>query len=220
MYLLDRQQIEDMVRGLAANGNCCDSPSGPAYVTLQSAARTRIEEALNIAHLLRGVWVDRFRIPHTLANRPVTLRLSNAFIDDRESVVISVSGAEEPVAVEDVDTRLGLVTATLPAGLVSVKYTSGFPVGSADTKKFEHTPEWMQTIALAAIRSWVLATASGAQPKDISLGQLTAAIRHELSTRIYGRYDRPRAGVVWPIGSMAPVDEVPAEFKPLEARAW
>jgi len=220
MYLLDRQQIEDMVLGLAGNGNCCSAPAGPAYATLQSAARTRIEEALNIAHLLRGVWVDRFRIPHTLANRSVTLRLSNAFIDDRESVVISASGVDEPFTVEDVDTRLGLVTATLPGGVVSVKYTSGFPVKSADTQKFDHTPEWMQTIALAAIRSWVLATATGAQPKDISLGQLTAAIRHEISTRVYGRYDRPRAGVVWPMGSMAPVDEVPAEFNTLEARAW
>ncbi|MGZ7278211.1 hypothetical protein ACXWOP_09910, partial [Streptococcus pyogenes] len=66
-----------------------------------------------------------------------------------------------------VDTRLGMVYATLPAGAIRVKYTSGFPLENEDTKKFAHTPEWMQTIALAAIRQWVLATASGAQPKDI-----------------------------------------------------
>ncbi|MGZ7222886.1 hypothetical protein ACXWPH_09820, partial [Streptococcus pyogenes] len=77
-----------------------------------------------------------------------------------------------------------------------------------------------QTIALAAIRQWVLATASGAQPKDISLGGLTAAIKHEIATRVYNRYDRPRAGVLWPQGSMEPVDEEPATFNATEARAW
>lgn len=220
MYLLDRQQIEDMVVGLMANGACCSSPSGPAYATLQSAARTRIEEAMNIEHLLRGVWVDHFHIPRASANRAVVLRLSNAFIDNRQSVVIGVSGEDEPVEPLRVDTRLGLVYASLPAGAASVKYTSGFPLESTDTLKFAHTPEWMQTIALAAIRQWVLATASGAQPKDVSLGGLTAAIKHEIATRVYNRYDRPRAGVLWPQGSLEPVDEAPATFNELEARAW
>ncbi|MGZ7204897.1 hypothetical protein ACXWOS_10650, partial [Streptococcus pyogenes] len=81
-------------------------------------------------------WVDHFEIPRASANRLVVLRLSNAFIDNRQSVVIEVSGQEEPVEPLRVDTRLGMVYATLPAGAIRVKYTSGFPLENEDTKKF------------------------------------------------------------------------------------
>lgn len=220
MYLVSYQEIESLSKGLAvSNGMCCGSPETDALDTLQRAIRSRVEAACNIESLTRYTWADTFQIPQISANRPVVLRLTNAFIDNPEGVVIKDSSASAIDCTMDVDQRMGMVELTLPAGRYSVEYASGFEADPT-TRVFKKTPDWMHAIALVAARDWLVTTNSGSIPKDVALGDLTASIKRLIHSYVYSRYDRPRGEVIWPLRSCRAVGPAPAFLDDGSYRAW
>lgn len=201
MYLITTEQMRDTMAGLTIGGQQhCGVPNTQVFDTLQRNIRTRVESALNIEQIARGSWIDTFYISPQQANRPVALRLTNAFLEAPEATVITLLDGSATDCTMDVDSRYGIVYTTLPAGDYKVAYVAGFEA-EAGSKVFKRLPDWLVSVATAVMAGWLRATAVTGVPAHVSLGDLTPALQREIQTRIYERYDRPRASVVWPCRS-------------------
>lgn len=184
----------------------------------------KIEEALNVQSLVRGPWIDTFRLPLFAAQEGYTidLRLANGFLVSSEDVTLEDPDGVQTVLTEDqrLD-ELGIIKLDSCArGIHKVYYTSGFapveyvapdpapPEYSADNDLsytnplLQDVPEWLQTIAVTYVvdfyRRIVLAPKFPGKGDAAAGGRLVISeIRRELASRIYGRYMRPRANVEW-----------------------
>lgn len=222
MYMLSFAEIDSLNKGLAVNGAAyCGEPTPDSYDTLQRVTRARVEDALDIESLERWTWADSFDIPAMCSNRPVRLRLTNAFINEPESVIFKDSNGSAIVCTPRVDQRMGVVEVTLPKGSYTVEYVAGFEA-DANLKILKRLPDWMKGVALAVLRQWCLANNNGSFPKDVRqaavvIGEMTRA---ETNSRVFKRYDRPRMDVIWPIGSCMSVGPAPAATDNGSYRAW
>ncbi|WDS62441.1 hypothetical protein UFRH6_10 [Pseudomonas phage UF_RH6] len=220
MYLLSNGEIEALIKGVTAQaGQCCTEPSPSVFDSLHRNIRTRIEDCLGVQHLYRYTWADTFEIGSCESNNRVLLRLSNAFINEVDSVKVFNSDGSANACTTEVDQRMGLVELTLPKGRYRIQYIAGFEADEV-TKVLKGTPDWMRAAAQAALRLWLLASSNSSIPKEVALGELTAAARRELAIRIYQRYDRPRGNVVWPIRDCVAVAPAAAPTENGSPVAW
>lgn len=195
MYILSAQQIAATVSGLAT-GQSCSVPAQSNFDTLLHSVRTRIEESMNVRSLERKVWVDHFVVPTESDGLPITLRLSNALLQEDSGILINSAIDGDLTVDHEVDRHMGLVMVTLAAGKHKITYSSGF-LADETTGVFIDHPEWLQSIAKVVVMHVVRLTSTGAIPKDVSYGALTSAMVREIGTRVYARYMRPRAGCLW-----------------------
>lgn len=170
---------------------------------------------MNVESLTRGTFVDYFYctdMPCHVGRSQQHLRLSNGFVVP-DSITITAPDGTIVTAPEPIDANLDTGIVKLDSwsrGLYSVAYTSGFlptdppdpiPVdGSYDPENrvLQNVPEFLKGITIGLMIMWYRTTML--QPKvskEISYGQVDAALRRELYARIYEKYDRPRVAVTF-----------------------
>lgn len=229
MYITTLAEVQSLLDGVQFNkAGCCGGAPTDALDTFLRNMRTRVESALNIESLERYTWRDTFEIDRCHSGRPVSLRLTNAFINEPESVKITTRngtelfpGVPDPDAhwADEVDCRLGVVhLGSATSGIVKVEYVSGFEVD--DDKVFTKTPDWMHTVALAALRTWMLGAQKVAGTDQVALRDMAAQANRELMVRIYERYDRPRGSVLWPIRDVVAVGPAAPATDSVRYKGW
>jgi hypothetical protein len=206
---------------IAIGGKCggsAPSDEDAHLIAILNLTTTRVEAALNVDSLVLGEHTDRFSLPTYEANHfptldpkdpKLTLRLCNAFLipdtivlKDADGVVVDTTG------VIDIDFKYGLIHLTdWTKGVYTVEYLSGFepitpdpePVGYDPCRRvLANTPDWMKAIVVDMLVQWYRTELLAPRAvKDIRYGQLAEALSRMLFTRIYSRYMRPRAGVIW-----------------------
>lgn len=196
MYILSS---EDITKGTSANldqgaGASCCTPGPGGFDSIQREIRTRVEGCLEVQALARLQNKDTFVVSGAFQQR-LTLRLANAFLSADPVRFVNEDEEDLEIAISQVNRLHGLVTVTLDPGTYQIMYTSGFTADSY--KVFEKVPDWMKSIALAALLNW-LRSMGLKTSKDVSHSALSRSALRELHARVYERYQRQRAEVTYP----------------------
>lgn len=214
-YLIDPAKA-----ALAIGAKCGGSVSSDneAMLSVLNLLLPRIEDAMNVGALTYGESTDTFIFEQpargllgstykTGANGEILekkrLRLTNGYVDSTQIVVTDPNDA----AVTDyrLDPVFGIVE--LPSWLpgdYAVVYKAGFKLpnplpSEPDPAILVGVPAWLEGVAVSLLMLWYrteLLTPKA--PTGFSFGELIEPLHREVRTRIYGRYDRPRYGVVFP----------------------
>lgn len=200
---------------LAIGARCSGSAPDADNTQLREILRLltpRVEEALNVRSLTRGVYRDHFFIPvpHPSTRRagtPTILRLTNGFLVPNTVEIVNSSG--EPVENFVAHCQQGMVHVSPNiSGVHYVQYQSGFePEEIPDDAPADFDPEYLvllevpdfiESIVVACLVLWYRTTVINVRAsKDLSIGAVMNSLRREITTRIYGKYQRQRAGVVF-----------------------
>lgn len=196
----------------------CGGEEGGSTALVLDMILPRLEDAMNVASLVRGKFVDTFVLPtYDPQHVPLVLRLSNGYV---VKDTIKVQAGDDPdflaSASHFLDLEMGTVSMhSWSRGTISVEYESGFKPkpeliddpqnpGNQIPKPvnelvLEGVPDWMKALAVGFMVEWyrTFQTIPKFKP-EVSYAQVEAALRRHIYARIYGRYMRPRAGVVWP----------------------
>lgn len=198
-----------------ATGVTCGGGAGgsaeAALITILGKILPRLEDAMNVATLLRGNFTDYFSLSGRNAE-PIVLRLSNGYVVEG-SVMLhdSEGGTIDASAIDFIDYEYGTVNlARQMRGRVAVSYSSGFeakPVPEpAEGQEppplnawvLQNVPEWMKALASLYLVEWYRTARVAPQiPKGVSLSAMEASLRRHVHVRTYERYMRPRVNVVW-----------------------
>lgn len=127
-----------------------------------------------------------------------SFRLSRGFVNREETVTISgsgVTGYEDLATYWTLDYERGVLAALFKplsgAGAVKIQYTAGFPQKGTN-KVLDTTPEWLkQAGIMAAVHYLQITPANIANKQNISMKDVTDAIRVMLS-RVINPKSRPR----------------------------
>lgn len=199
-------------------GGASPTTDDPQLLLLLGALTGRLEEALNVSSLTRGLFLDHFKLvdmpPYSgswsAADREVSLRLSNGFVQKETIVVTDPNGDEVDLGeYKGVDASKGIITLkSWIRGTYQVEYVSGFepealpvspPVGyDPETRVLQNIPAWMKGIVVHFLVLWFRTTQI--QPKgnkDISFGATMDSLRRDTYAWVYGKYQRPRANCVF-----------------------
>jgi hypothetical protein len=204
----------------AKSGGKAPAEDDPMLLSQIVGLLPRIEDACNIRSLVRAQWRECFRLKYTAARsdgEKIKLRLSNGFLDPEVDVIITdPEGTETIVAADDRNDELGVAyLESCETGVYAVTDTSGFTPAEyvptdpalvdpssvdAEHPLLEGIPDWMKEACFAYLVQWFrTAILAPKQPKQPgAAADLTYAIKHEVFSRMYGRYLRPRIGVQWP----------------------
>lgn len=199
-------------------GGSAPTNDDPQLLLILGALTGRLEEALNVSSLTRGLYLDNFRLvdmppysgARSLPDREVSLRLSNGFVQSGSIVVTDPNG--DVVDLGDyrgVDASKGIVRLTSwIRGTYQIEYVSGFepeaiptpePEGyDPETRVLQNIPAWMKGIVVHFLVMWYRTTQL--QPranKDISFGATMESLRRDTYAWVYGKYQRPRANCVF-----------------------
>lgn len=211
MLLVNPTTVAELIRA-TCGGRTPAGDDKDLYAVLRYLT-PRVESALNVDSLSRGVFTDTFFLPSQgSSGRPLGLRLSNGFIVPDSIQVLDASGNEVSADSRDLlgdDLENGVVSvASWARGRCIVKYESGFEIADLPTP----APEWMtpDDRILVGVPDWMVsvithflvllyrtARAAPTVNEKISYGQVDLAIRRELHARIYERYMRPRVGLIF-----------------------
>lgn len=180
----------------------------PQLVSILSGVTPRVEGAMNVNSLTRGTHIDRFYLkamPLQGDYGPVrtSVRLSNGYLTDtpltlrdEDGVVVTDEDAL-PVA-NSLDRELGTFDfKEWDRGYYSLEYESGFEVDTT-TDTYIDVPRWMKDVATIYLVSWFRRVyVTPKIPKGVSIAGLLAGLDRELMARVYEKYQRPRANMVW-----------------------
>ncbi len=202
MYLLNAQEAANALNPNAPAARTTRAVSVEDYSEALLSVTSRVEEALEVDSLRKGVVVDfyDFTVPR---NQRYTLRLSNAFL--------SSAAADAPFLSDSDDLRVTLpltidferneANVTAYRGSYGLTYVAGFDVDADGV--FIGVPDWLKAIArFVLVQDYRLGRGAGQTPNHVSYDALVSNIRRELFTRISKRIARPRVGVEWPTRSV------------------
>ena len=202
--------IDPVEAALAIAANCNGAVGDNEQLILVLKYVTpRIEDAMNVASLVRGDFIDSFYLPamNSRCDRQIArLRLSNGYLLGGAPLTITDSDGEaiDPTFIELVDEENGVIELNQwTKGRWSVAYTSGFEVPALpdplpdgydpDARVLLAVPEWIHALCAALVIQWYRASVvSPKLPKNVSLTALDQMLRKEIYMRVYGRYLRPR----------------------------
>ena len=198
-------------RAALALGTQCKTPTGVGDEALLEMLRLltpRVEEALNVKSLARGVFTDYFAPPRDEYQYEQPFRLSNGFL--LGSVAPVMAGVTEPgTFITDVEYGYievdGYTYDTKTE--IAFTYTSGFDIPPAGPDVHADpefriaigVPVWIEGVIVAMLTNY--RRNNIAQPqvgKEYGfLPTLNEAITRDLRSRIYGRYMRQRDAMLW-----------------------
>lgn len=202
MYLLNAQEATNALNPNAPAARTTRAVSVEDYSEALLSVTSRVEEALEVDSLRKGVVVDfyDFTVPR---NQRYTLRLSNVFL--------STAATDAPFISDSDDLRVSLpltidferseANVTAYRGSYGLTYVAGFDVDSDGV--FIGVPDWLKAIArFVLVQDYRLGRGAGQTPNHVSYDAMVSNIRRELFTRISKRISRPRIGVEWPSRSV------------------
>lgn len=208
MLLLDPSTLSTLV---SASCGGRDSGESRDMVSVLRRVTPRVEEALNVATLTRGVYTDSFFLPGSGSRDDrAGLRLSNGFVVPDSVTVIDPNGnpvSSDVMSEDEIDYRYGVIhISQWMRGRYKVRYTSGFEPAdlpasppdwmTPDDRVLKDVPDWIEAlVANFAVLWFRTARISPKVNEKISYGQVDAAIRKEITARLYPRYQRPRVGL-------------------------
>lgn len=216
MLIIDPSKVAVAV-GAKCGGKTPDS-NDEQIITILNLILPRIEDAMNVASLVRGNFTDSFylskpsRRQRADERERIQLRLSNGYVDPTSIVVTGSDGnavAHEIVTVETSDAEFGIVNlSSWERGAYRVAYTSGFkpsdppqdpPEGyDPNSRVLQNVPDWITGLAIdLVVQWWRTQNINPSVPKAASYAALDSALRRDIYVRVYGRYMRPRVGVIW-----------------------
>lgn len=176
----------------------------------------RVEAAMNVNSLTRSYYRDRFVLPQMPAYKPANklpvetkLRLSNGYVVPNSLTLYAPDGSTVSDKYIDIDFNYGIVNVSdwLP-GIYFAEYVSGFeapdipaspPEGyDSDLRVLTDVPDWIKALVVHLVVVWYrVARLNPRVPKDVSFTAIMNSLRHELMSRIYSAYQRPRGGCVF-----------------------
>lgn len=209
--------IDPKVLAVAIGAKCggsAPSADDEGMNTVLNLILPRIEDAMNVASLVRGSFTDHFFMGaptrnELISGRPAQLRLSNGLIDKTSLVVTDANNNVLTTDVVSLNDEYGIVeVAGWSRGHYAISYESGFepepvpdPVPEGYNPNFrilQDVPDWIQGIAVDLVVAWWRTQKlSPSVPKNVAYAALDGAIRRDVYVRVYGRYMRPRVGVTW-----------------------
>lgn len=199
-------------------GSSAPSADDAALTSILGFITVRVEDALGVYSLTLEESYDRFRVkamPPQNSRRKadpdprITFRLSSGFVVIGSVEVVAPNGKLLDLEGADIDYEMGLVhLSSWSRGTYNVTYQAGFepeaepippPVGyDEDNRVLMLVPDWIKAIAIGALVTWyrtMYLAPKGGTVKDLAHRSISDAIHREISTRIYGRYLRPRMDV-------------------------
>lgn len=195
-------------------GGSAPSADDEGMVTVLNLILPRVEDAMNVASLVRGTFTDHFFLgtpsrSDRESGKPAQLRLSNGIIDKTSLTVTDANNnvlATDVIALND---EYGIVDVSgWGRGHYAISYQSGFeptpipdpiPDGfDPNSRILQGVPDWILGIAVDLVVGWWRTQKlSPSAPKNVSYAALDSALRRDIYVRVYGRYMRPRVGVIW-----------------------
>lgn len=208
MLLIDPAQAASAIQ---ASCNGAGAASNDSLILVLKYITPRVEDAMNVAFLARGAFVDSFYLTamnsRCRTHQVARLRLSNGYLVDGQPVtVLDADGNDVSTDIELVDEKLGVVELnTWKRGRYTVAYTSGFEVPAdpdpvpdgfdPDSKVLVGVETWIQALCSALVVEWYRSTLLAPKlPQNVNLSALDQMLRKEIYVRVYGRYLRPRYG--------------------------
>lgn len=177
-----------------------------AYIT------PRVEAALNVSSLTRGYYRDRFVLPAMPTIKSsnglpaeAKLRLSNGFLQPESLTLYGPDGEAINEKYLDIDFNYGVVNVSnWEYGVQFAEYISGFEVPEPpasppdgydpNMRVLVGVPDAIKGIVAHLVVLWYrIGRMNPKAPKDVSYTSIMNNLGHELRTRIYGYYQRPRA---------------------------
>lgn len=210
MLLISPDEVSQ-VTGVSCGGSGAGGSAEAALIAVLGKITPRLEDAMNVASLLRGNFTDFFSLSGRNAE-PIVLRLSNGYVVDGSVKLHNSEGVEiDASAIDFIDYEYGTVTLSRALrGRVAVTYTSGFEakpepepapgdtVPPVNTWILQGVPEWMKALASLYLVEWYrTARVSPSIPKGVSISAMDSSLRRHVHVRTYERYMRPRVNVVW-----------------------
>lgn len=209
MLLIDPAEAA-LAIGAKCNGATVSADNAQMILILKYMT-PRIEDAMNIASIVRGSFVDSFYLPlmNPRADRPIArLRLSNGLLLAGGTVTIQdeLGNAVVPARIDE---NYGIIEIeTWNKGVHTVAYTSGLAVPAdpdplptpydPEAKVLIGVPTWIEALVVDCLVAWFRATPLVPKlPQNVNLGAFDAMLRKEIYLRLYGRYDRPRVGCIF-----------------------
>lgn len=198
-------------------GIACKGGESQSLAMVLDMILPRVEDVMNVASLARGKFVDTFVLPRFDPQQsPLQLRLSNGYVV-KDTIKVFNPAGEDTFA--DLETYLDLELGTVgllswTGGAIRLEYESGFaPIPETmddPNNPGTQIPKPVNELVLGGVPDWIKAIATGfvvewyrtfqIQPKfkpEVSYAQVEAALRRHIYARVYSRYMRPRAAVVW-----------------------
>jgi hypothetical protein len=138
---------------------------------------------------------------------PRVLRLSGRFLSSDPVELLLTNTQDLGIdAYVEVDHDLGVIYADLAPGRYKVTYTQGFAVDEDNV--FLDVPDWLKSIAKAALELQYRTTTNINIPDNVSYGDLVQAVKDEMYAMVTKRAEKPRVGCWFPQRS---VNSVPPE---------
>ncbi len=204
---------------IAFGAKCGTSIKGADEGLLQVMALMlpKVEDAMNVASLTYGETTDTFRlsgpVPCYDAREPAQLYLSNGYVvisEDAPLVITDPNGNILTTVDYEIDKRYGIVTlSSWLIGKYTISYFAGFTASEEDLDAtpevqsyFEDVPEWIKGLTVVFLSLWYKSISKSLTlPQNVRYGELIAPLYAEIQTRLYMRYQRPRANMEFPIFS-------------------
>jgi hypothetical protein len=198
-------------RAALAMGVQCRSPDGAGEEGLLEILRLltpRVEAALNVLHLERNTWVDRFSIRPDEYTGDMPFRLGNGFLVPGSVTVQGITDSDGTAATpSEVDEEGGLVwfKGAVFSSSIDITYQSGFvvpePPGTDGTvhpdrnyRVLQDVPDWISGVVANLLVTWMRNQQKvPSAPKEYGfLPTLNQQVLQDLRARIYERYMRRR----------------------------
>jgi hypothetical protein len=181
----------------------------------------KVEAALNVHSIVHDYHTDRFILPYKpypsrnpRAEPPkVSLRLTSGFVIPDSVQVIDPNGDTVDLTSStvqgEIEHELGVVhLSDWGYGKYLVHYDAGFAPESepatpgdgydANERVLEDVPDWIIGIVITYLVQWYRNTVlAPKRNKEVPWALVEQGLIRDLNTRIYGRYMRPRDGVIW-----------------------
>lgn len=197
-------------------GGSAPSDSDPQLLSVLRMITPRVEEALGVKSLTRGTHSEVFYLNAmpslssslTAPRRVSMLRTDNGFLMEDDSPAYELSVLDPDGVAVDISDKT-LIRTDLEYGIVrlfswvrgeyTITYQSGFspeslPIDSdPENALLLGIPDWLKAIAIGYLIVWFrIMNKMPAAPDKISYKSMMEALRGEIYSRIYSRYQRPR----------------------------
>lgn len=195
----------DVAVNIGATTGSNQSPTDSKFIAMLDDVHAHIENSLNVPSLALAGYTDKFDLDARFIHNCETFRLKAGFVDPASLVVTDPSG--DPVTSDRItlDAELGVFMLDQPRnGRYTVQYNAGFAAAEGDVSVYVGTPSWLRALVERPAVEWFRTVSFTAKAQEnVSFEQTMAPIYRGISSTIYGRYQRPRARVLFPVVSVA-----------------
>jgi hypothetical protein len=220
MLLMSPEEASNAI-GVTCGGQAPGSDD-PQLIAALRYMTPRLEGALNVLSLTRGIWVDHFycsAMPCRGERPEQSLLLSNGFLVAGSAIITAPDGTvqttAELLALEEpyrgnVDESHGVVVLrSWQRGTYSIAYSSGFeepplpdplpPDYRPEDQVLLNVPDFIKGIVSALLVRWFRSVYVNPKfaNKNISYAQVDALLSKEIYARVYEKYMRPRVAVTF-----------------------